>query len=142
VVDEYQQTSVPGLFACGDLAQRDGVRTTTVVRAHAQGHGAGENAVAFVQSRRLAYVPEPASPLLFKHGDMEIQSVGPTAGEGLEERVLTSDGETVYRSVLLEDGGPATDFGSTLRGVQMIGSHEDFRQLLDCLGKPWQEVAV
>jgi NAD(P)H-nitrite reductase large subunit len=142
VVDEYQQTSVPGIFACGDIAQRDGVRATTVVRAHAQGHGAGDNAVAFVQGHKPAYVPEPIAPLLFKHKDMEIQAVGPTAGAGLEEKVLTSDGETIYRSVFLQDGDPSTDAGGTLRGVQMIGSHEGFRQLLDRLGKPWQEVAA
>ena len=141
VVDEHQQTSVPGVFACGDIAQRDGVRTTTVVRAHAQGHGAGENAVALVQSRKPAYVAEPVSPLLFKHRDTEIQAVGPTAGEGWEERVLTSDGETVYRSIFLQNSDPSTDTEGTLRGVQMIGSHEGFRHLLDCLGKPWQEVA-
>jgi nitrite reductase (NADH) large subunit len=141
VVDEHQQTSMPGIFACGDIAQRDGVRTTTVLRAHEQGRGAGDNAVAFVQGRKLAYVPEPTSPLLFKHKDVEIQSVGPTAGNGLEERVLTSDGETVYRAVLLENGDPSMGSGGTLRGVQMIGSHEGFRQLLDSLGRPWQEVA-
>ena len=141
VVDEHQQTSVPGVFACGDIAQRDGVRTTTVVRAHAQGHGAGDNAVAFGQDQKLVYVPEPVSPLLFKHQDTEIQAVGPTAGADWEERVLTSDGETIYRSVLLGNGDPATGAETVLHGVQMIGSHEGFRQLLDCLGKPWQEVA-
>lgn len=140
VVDEYQQTSVPGVFAGGDIVQRDGVRTATVVRAHEQGRGAGDNAVAFIQGRKLAYVPEPTSPLLFKHKDVEIQAVGPTAGDGLTERVLTNDGETVYRAVLLENSDPSTDSGGTLRGVQMIGSHEGFRPLLDSLGKPWQEV--
>ena len=108
-----------------------------MVRAHAQGHGAGDNAVAFVQGRKLAYVPEPVAPLLFKHKDMEIQSVGPTAGAGLEEKVLTSDGETVYRSVFLENGEPSTDSEGILRAVQMIGSHEGFRTLLDSLGQPW-----
>ncbi len=140
VVDEHQQTSVPGVFACGDIVQRDGVRTATVVRAHAQGHGAGDNAIASVQGRKPAYVPEPVSPLLFKHKDVEIQAVGPAGGEGLTERVLTSDGETVYRAILIENGDPSTDSSGTLRGVQMIGSHEGFQPLLDSLGKPWQEV--
>jgi NAD(P)H-nitrite reductase large subunit len=139
IVDEHQQTSVPGVFACGDIAQRDGARTSTVIRAHAQGRGAGENAVAFAQSRPLIYVPEPVAPLFFKHKDTEIESVGPPAGEGLEERVLTTDGQTIYRSVLLEQGDPSTGTGEILRGVQMIGSHEGFRQLLDSLGRPWQE---
>ena len=76
VVDEHQQTSIPGVFACGDIAQRDGIRVTTVVRAHAQGRGAGENAVAFAQGRALTYVPEPVAPLFFKHKDVEIQAIG------------------------------------------------------------------
>ncbi len=133
VVDEYQQTSVPGVFACGDIAQRDGVRLSTVVHAHEQGRGAGDNAVAFVQGRSLTYVAEPITPLFFKHKDVEIESVGAPAGAGLQEKVLTEDGETVYRSVLLDQGD--------LVGVQMIGSDEGFRQLVDALGQPWQEFA-
>jgi NAD(P)H-nitrite reductase large subunit len=139
VVDEYQQTSVPGVFACGDIAQRNGTRTNTVVRAHEQGRGAGENAVASVQGCPLIYVPEPVAPLFFKHKNMEIESVGPPAGDNLEERVLTTDGQTVYRSVLLERDDSSTGSGEILRGIQMIGSHEGFRQLLDSLGRPWQE---
>ncbi|MCL5281714.1 MAG: NAD(P)/FAD-dependent oxidoreductase [Planctomycetes bacterium] len=140
IVDEHQQTSVPGVFACGDIAQRDGLRTTTVVHAHEQGRGAGENAVAFVRRRPLVYVPEPLSPLLFKHNDMEIESVGPPAGDNLVEVVLTTDGQTVYRSVLLEPSDSATSAGGILCGVQMIGSHEGFRQLLDSLGRPWSDI--
>ncbi len=132
VVDEYQQTSVPGVFACGDIAQRHGVRLSTVARAHEQGRGAGDNAVAFVQGRSLTYVAEPVTPLFFKHNDVEIESVGAPVGEGLQEKVLTDDGEAVYRSVLLDNGD--------LAGVQMIGSHEGFRQLVDSLGRPWQEL--
>jgi NAD(P)H-nitrite reductase large subunit len=132
VVNEHMQTSVPGIFACGDIAQRDGVRANTVLRARTQGRGAGENAVAWAEGRPPAHVAEPVAPLLFKHRDTEIHSVGPATGANLEERVLTNDGENVYRSVLLENGA--------LRGVQMIGSHEGFRQLADSLGRPWQEL--
>jgi len=133
VVDEYQQTSMPGVFACGDIAQRDGVRVSTVVRAHEQGRGAGDNAAAFVQGRKLAYVAEPIAPLFFKHKDVEVQSVGPPAGAGLEEKVLTDDGEAVYRSILLDNG--------ELVGAQMIGSHEGFRQLVDSLGQPYDPMS-
>ncbi len=101
---------------------------------------AGENAVAFVQGRPLTYVPEPVSPLLFKHKDMEIESVDPPAGDNLVEAVLTTDGETVYRSVLLEPGDPSISAGGILHGIQMIGSHEGFRQFLDSLGQPWSDV--
>jgi NAD(P)H-nitrite reductase large subunit len=140
LVDEYQQTSAAGIFACGDISQRGGLRITTVIRAHEQGRGAGANAVAFVQGRPLTHVPEPVAPVLFKHKDVEIQAIGSQAGSGLVEMILTNDKETVYRSVLLEDGNPSAHAPGILRGVQMIGSHEGFRQLAEALGRPWQEV--
>jgi NAD(P)H-nitrite reductase large subunit len=130
VVDEYLQTSVPGVFACGDIAQRDHVRTATVLRAHQQGRGAADNAIAFLQGRPLTYVTEPVSPLSFKHNDLEFHSIGQPAGDTLEEKVLSDDGKCIYRSILLEDG--------VLRGVQMIGSHEDFWKLADSLNQTWQ----
>jgi NAD(P)H-nitrite reductase large subunit len=120
VVDEHMQTSAPGVFACGDIAQRDGLRTATVVRANQHGRGAAENAVAFLRDRPLTYVPEPVASLSFKHADAEFHAIGPPAGEGFEEKVLSEGGESVYRSVLLQDG--------VLRGVQMVGSHEGFRR--------------
>lgn len=134
VVDEHLQTSVPGVFACGDIAQRDGIRVTTAVRATLHGRAAGANAVAFVQEQELAGVPEPVTPLLFKHGDVELLAAGPPGGDNLEEVVLPDDGQAIYRSVLLEKG--------VLRGVQMIGSHEGFRPLVDFLGRSWQEVRL
>jgi NAD(P)H-nitrite reductase large subunit len=140
MVDEHQHTSIPGVFACGDIAQRDSSRVATVVRAVAQGRGAGANAVAFAQGRELAYVPESTSPLFFKHKDLEIQAVGQPGGDGLVETVLTNDRELVYRSILLENADHPTSTARILRGVQMIGSHEGFRQLADSLGKPWPGV--
>ena len=133
VVDEYLQTSVPGVFACGDIAQRNHVRTATVLRAHQHGRSAADNAIAFLQGRPLSYVGEPVSPLSFKHNDIEFHSIGQPVGSHLEEKVLSDDEKCVYRSVLLEDG--------VLRGVQMIGSHEDFRKLVDSLNQTWQGTA-
>ncbi len=130
VVDEYLRTSVPGIFACGDIAQRDHLRTATVLRAHQHGRGAADNALAFLQGEPLSYVPEPVSPLSFKHSDIEFHSVGRPAGDELEEKVLSDDGKCIYRSILLEDGA--------LRGVQMIGSHENFWPLANSLGQTWQ----
>ena len=131
VVDEYLQTSAPGVFACGDIAQRDHLRTATVLRAHQHGRGAGQNAVAFLQGGPLEPVPEPAAPLFFKHKDVEFYSVGPPAEGPLEEKVLLDDGKASYCSVLLE--------GDVLRGVQMIGSHEGFQSLADSLGRTRQD---
>ncbi|MCU0916555.1 MAG: FAD-dependent oxidoreductase [Planctomycetes bacterium] len=140
IVDAYQQTSVPGVFACGDIAQRDHLRTGTVLSAIETGRGAADNAVAFAQSRPLMHVPAPIAPLRFKHNDLEIQAVGPATGDGLEERVLPSEGGIIYRCVLLENDHPAAGPGQTLVGVQMVGSHDDFRHLADGLGKPWQAI--
>jgi nitrite reductase (NADH) large subunit len=130
LVDEHLQTSMPGVFACGDIAQRDNVSTATVVRANRQGRCAGDNAVAYLQGREPARAPEPVAPLLFQHADLELQSIGPAGGADLEERAFPDNGPTVYRSVLLENG--------LLRGVQMVGSRDGFRRLADALGRPWQ----
>jgi len=132
VVNEYLQTSAPGVFACGDIAQRDHLRTATVLRAHQQGRGAGENAVAFLQGRSMEPVPEPTAPLFFKHKDVEFYSVGPPMDGALEEKGLFDDGKTGYCSVLLDKG--------VLCGVQMIGGHEGFQLLADSLGRPWREI--
>lgn len=133
VVDEYLQTSVPRVFACGDIAQRDHLRTATVLRAHQHGRSAADNAIAFLQGQPLNYVPDLVSPLSFKHANVEFRSAGRPAGDGLEEKVLSDDGKCVYCSVLLEDG--------VLRGVQMIGSHRDFWPLAESLDQTWQGTA-
>ena len=90
--------------------------------------GAADNALAFLEGRPLSYVAEPVSPLSFKHTDVELHSVGRPAGDGLEEKVLSDEGKYVYRSVLLENGA--------LRGVQMIGSHENFWPLANASARP------
>ena len=126
-------TSVPGIFACGDIAQRDHLRTATVLRAHQHGRSAADNAIAFLQGRPLSHIPESVSPLSLKHADVEFHSVGRPAGDGLEEEVLSDDGKCVYRSVGLED--------NVLRGVQMIGSDEDFSKFVDSLDGTWQNPA-
>jgi len=130
-VDERLQTSAPNVLACGDIAQRDGVRTANVMRATQHGRGAGGNAVASLQGGEPEIVPEPVVPLSFKHEGIEFYSAGPATGENLEEKTLTDDGAAVYRSVLLEN--------DTLRGVQMLGTHADLQRLVRKIGQPWQE---
>jgi len=130
LVDDCLQTSEPGVFACGDIAQRDGSRTASVIRATGQGRLAGANAVASVQGQKSEAAPEPVVPLSFKHKDVEFHSVGTPEGKDLEEKTLSDPNEDVYRSMLLE--------GDTLRGVQMIGTSEDFRQFVSEIDKPWK----
>jgi hypothetical protein len=69
-------------------------------------------------------------PLSFKHAGIEFHAIGVPRGQGLAEKLLLDGGESAYRSVVLE--------GGVLRGVQMIGSREGFRQLADSLGWSYQ----
>ena len=69
-------------------------------------------------------------PLSFKHGNIEFHAVGAPAGPGLDEVVLSNGQERTYCSVVLE--------GGVLRGVQMVGSREGFRQLAESLGRPYR----
>ena len=129
LVDDCLQTSLPGVFACGDIAQRDGSRTASVMRATRQGRAAGTNVVAVAEGREPEPVAETVVPLSFKHKDAEFHAVGPPRGTSFEEKVLFDSGTNVYRSVLLENG--------TLRGVQMIGTNADFRQFASEIDQPW-----
>jgi nitrite reductase (NADH) large subunit len=127
LVDEHLQTSVPGVFACGDIAQRGSIGTATVARASQHGRGAADNAIAWLQGRPLSRVPDPVPSLSFRHTDTEFYAIGSTTGGNLLERVLSDDERSVYRSILLEDG--------ILRGVQMVGSHDGLQQLASTLGQ-------
>ena len=131
IVDEYQRTSEPGIFACGDIAQRNHIRTASIVLAAEQGRGAALNAMATLTGGPVQAVADRAIPLSFKHDQVEFHSAGVPAGQGLDERVLSDDGAGVYRSVVLE--------GDILRGVQMVGSREGFRRLADSLGKSYHD---
>jgi len=129
LVDECQRTSEPGVFACGDIAERANVRIGSILLAAEQGKGAAANAVAHLSGRPAEPVADHLVPLSFKHTSIEFHAAGATVGQGFVEKPLPGDGESAYRSVVLE--------GDVLRGVQMIGSREGFRQLADSLGRPY-----
>jgi len=128
LVDECQRTSEPGVFACGDIAERENVRIGSILLAAEQGKGAAANAVAYLSGRPAEPVADHEVPLSFKHASIEFHAVGAPGGQGLVEKALSVEGESAFRSVVLE--------GDVLRGVQMIGSREGFRQLAESLGRP------
>jgi 3-phenylpropionate/trans-cinnamate dioxygenase ferredoxin reductase subunit len=130
LIDEALLTSAPGVFACGDVAQRDHIRTSSVMRAVHQGRLAGANAVAAATGRPLEQSPTPAAPLSFMHDDIEIHAIGPAVGDGLQEQLLCDPASSIHRSIYLENG--------ILRGIQMIGTREDFQQMTTLLGQLWE----
>jgi NAD(P)H-nitrite reductase large subunit len=144
-IDEAMSTSAPGIFACGDIAQRDSIRISSVMRAVHQGRLAGANAVAAAAGRPLETSPTPIFPLSFLHDDIEIHAVGPfvvtpsgvpsnaltgTPQTDLQEKLLSDPTSDIHRSVYLENG--------ILRGIQMIGTREDFQQMTTLLGRLWE----
>ncbi|GAB2489820.1 FAD-dependent oxidoreductase [Luteococcus sediminum] len=135
-VDERQQTSVPHLYAVGDIAR--------VVRADgslAPGHGHWESAMQ--SGQRLAAVlagapvPEPVAPWMWsdRHG-VHAEAVGNLAGGQLVSRVL--DG-VVQASFNLDItgrmvGAACIDGGQTVRAARRIidrGIVVDAEQLAD-----------
>ena len=129
-VDETMSTSAPGIFACGDIAQRDSIRISSVMRAVYQGRLAGANAVAAAAGRPFETSSTPVFPLSFLHDDIEIHAIGPVVGDGLQERLLSDPTSDIHRSVYLEHG--------ILRGVQMIGTREDFQRMTSLVGQLWE----
>jgi NAD(P)H-nitrite reductase large subunit len=144
-VDEAMSTSAPGVFACGDIAQRDQIRISSVMRAVYQGRLAGANAVASAAGRPLETSATPIFPLSFLHDDIEIHAIGPfvvtpqgvpndalagTLQTPLQEKLLSDPASGTHRSVYLENG--------ILRGVQMIGTREDFQRMTTLLGRLWE----
>jgi hypothetical protein len=115
------------------------------MRAVHQGRLAGANAVAAAAGRPLETSPTPIFPLSFLHDVIEIHAVGPfvvtpsgvpsnaltgTPQTGLQEKLLSDPTSDIHRSVYLENG--------ILRGIQMIGTREDFQQMTTLLGRLWE----
>jgi 3-phenylpropionate/trans-cinnamate dioxygenase ferredoxin reductase subunit len=130
LVDEALSTSAPAVFACGDIAQVDSIRTSSVMRAVYQGRLAGINAVASTKGEALQQSRAPVVPLSFLHDDIEIHAIGPATGTGLQERLLSDPASEIHRSIYLENG--------ILRGIQMIGTREDFQHMTTLLGRLWE----
>jgi glutathione reductase (NADPH) len=87
-VDEWQQTSVPGIYAVGDVTNR-----------------ANLTPVAIAEGRGLAETLFNANPMSMDHSDIPsaVFSQPPVASVGLSqgdaERLLGADGVDVYRAV-------------------------------------------
>ncbi len=132
VADKFLQTSSPGIFVAGDIAQLPILRPCSGKEASQQGKVVGHNVLAYLNDKELqVYDAEPV-PIHLKYKDFEAYSIGEVPEIGTEENVLDFDQMEVYRGCVYEN--------SALAGVQMVGSNKDFskykKELL--LTKVWK----
>jgi NADPH-dependent 2,4-dienoyl-CoA reductase/sulfur reductase-like enzyme/ferredoxin len=127
LVDDRMQSSIPGVFAAGDVAEHGGLVLGLWPIAAKQGETAAVNALGGDQ-RLVAEIPAT----ILKGVDLELSSVGQVE-PGPGDEVIVTEGPQSYRRLVISRG--------TLVGAIVIGHHpEDLaaasaavrkRQLLD-----------
>ena len=118
VVDNCLQTSSPGIFAAGDIAQLPVLRPCSAKEAAQQGKIVGNNVLAYLNGKDLQpYKVEPV-PVLLKYKNFEAHSIGEIPHIGSKENVLDFDQMKIYRGCVYEN--------TALAGVQMVGSNKDY----------------
>ncbi|MFC1461949.1 FAD-dependent oxidoreductase, partial [Verrucomicrobiota bacterium] len=73
-VDSTLKTSAEAVFACGDIAQFDGIMRCSVPAAVLQGKVAGANACAFLSGSGMQEYKEKPIPLAFKYKGLQIRA--------------------------------------------------------------------
>jgi nitrite reductase (NADH) large subunit len=113
-VDEYMRTSVPGIWAAGDVAEFAGQPCGIWPIAMAQGKAAG----ASMTGELSAYVPQAPSASL-KVAGVSLTSAGNIDAENkLAAKYLVTD--TVYRKIVLE--------GDVIRGIIFLGREDGVKE--------------
>jgi nitrite reductase (NADH) large subunit len=135
IVDKYLQTSAPGIFAAGDIADFSRPTPCSAKEAMQQGKAAGKNILAYLRGEKMQkYEVEPV-PVRFKFKNFELHSIGETpATDNYLEKILDHQSMEVYRACIYEK--------SALAGVQMVGSSKDFMkyQKQYLLAKTWKKL--
>ena len=126
VVDEYLETSAPGLYAAGDCVQFPGAAGGLWTTARAQGLTAGANLAAATTADRRKYRPVPPANTL-KVAKVDLTAAGNLDPEG---RLFGIEAETdeAYRKVVVDAAGRLTGF-TNIGGVQ--GNRELAQALAD-----------
>lgn len=134
-VDKHLQSSAPGIFAAGDIAQVCIFKPCSAKAALEQGKIAGHNILAFLNGgkKMKIYEAEPV-PVNLKYKDFQLHAIGKVPEPGDEEKILDYEDMKTYRSCIYED--------SAMVGVQMIGTAKDFlkyqKELL--MSKIWKKI--
>jgi len=134
IVDEYLQTSSPGIFAAGDIAQFSMVRPCSAKEASLQGKAAGNNVLAYLNGGKLRPYEIKPVPVHLMYKDFELYSLGEVPKIGEEEENLNSENLKVYRNCIYEN--------SALAGVQIVGKDKDTMQYQKefFLSKVWKKM--
>lgn len=136
-VDKHLQTSAPGIFAAGDIAQFCVFKPCSAKAAMDQGKVAGHNVLSFLNKgkKMKIYEAEPV-PVNLKYKDFQLHSIGKVPEPGDQEKILDYEEMKTYRSCIYED--------SALVGVQMVGTAKDFmkyqKELL--VSKIWKKLRI
>jgi nitrite reductase (NADH) large subunit len=113
IVDDRMQTSVPGVFAAGDLAEHDGLVLGLWPIAAKQGETAAINALGG-DSRLTAEIPA----CILKGVDLELTSIGQVEPSAGDEVIVSEDASLPsYRRLLVSRG--------VLTGAIVLGHHPD-----------------
>ena len=135
IVDKHLQTSAPGIFAAGDIAEFSIPTPCSAKEAMQQGKAVGKNILAYLRGEEMQeYEIEPA-PLRLKFKNFELYSIGVAPkNKKYEEKILDYESMKTYRACIYEK--------SALAGVQMVGSSKDFlkyqKQYL--MAKTWDKL--
>ncbi len=140
VVDKRLQTSSPGIFAAGDIAQLYRITPCSAKEALQQGKAVGSNVLAYLNGEELSDYNVQPIPMRLNYKDFEIYSIGETPEnkennkDKFKEKILDSDDIKIYRGLIYE--------GSALAGVQMVGSNKDIRKYQEqfLLAKAWDKI--
>ena len=120
-VDSTLRTTVPGIYACGDVAQIGGVVRCSALRASAQGRVAGKNVCAEQAGIRPDDYTAAPETVFLKCGDIEIRAFGRVADASTQdcsEILLDAPSDRTCRVSVLQNGRPI--------GIQMINTKTDF----------------
>ncbi len=108
VVDDYLETSSPGIYAAGDCARYPGAVGGLWTTSRAQGLTAGANMAAEKPDQRAKYRPAPPSNML-KVAGIDLVCAGDLDPDGKQTGIEAFDDKR-YRKVVLDDQNRVVGF--------------------------------